>query len=70
MNGTLEKKPAAIPVSVLVTAIVAMTVMELFALYRGINGTLFALTMGLIGAVAGVSVGNLFGYRWKRKDGE
>ncbi len=67
MNGTLEKKTGRPSTAVLITAILCMTALELFALSHRINGTLFALSMGLIGAVAGVGVGRVFGLTGKRR---
>ena len=34
--------------SVIITALICVTVLELYALYRGINGTLLTLVVGAI----------------------
>lgn len=50
----------AAPVPVLITAIVCMTALEGLAIYRGVDGKFFAMSMGLIGAAAGVSIEGLW----------
>lgn len=54
MNG-LVKKEAGTPVIVLLVAILAITGLELFALSKGVDGKLFALSTFSIGAIAGVN---------------
>lgn len=52
---------------VMITAIVAIAVIELVALGRGINGKLFALSAFVIGAIAGVTFRGLFDFLRGRK---
>jgi hypothetical protein len=49
------------PAVVLIVAVICLAALEGYALYLGMNGTLFALTIGLIGSIAGVSVGKIWG---------
>ena len=41
---------------VLATALVVLGVVECFALSQGIDGTMFAIVVGLIGLIAGVAI--------------
>lgn len=55
MNGKpnlLKKK--AIPVAVIITGIICLTLLEIVALSVGINGTLFTFVIALIGLAIGV----------------
>lgn len=45
----------------LVVAVLSIAFLEAYALYLGHNGTWFALTLTLIGSIAGVSVGKVWG---------
>jgi hypothetical protein len=40
------------------TGIVALVVLEIGALYNGINGTLFTLVVAMIGAAIGITIPN------------
>jgi hypothetical protein len=42
-------------------AIVGITVIELYALHKGINGKLLAASIGLIGALGGATLNSFFG---------
>lgn len=41
---------------VIVTGIVCLTILEVCALFNGINGTLFTLVVAVIGAAIGVTI--------------
>lgn len=47
--------------ALLVVAVLCLAFLEAYALYLGHNGTWFALTLTLIGSIAGVSVGKVWG---------
>ncbi len=55
--------PKTAPTIVLVCAIFAATALEGLAIWKGQDGKFFAATMGLIGALGGVTVGRLLYYK-------
>lgn len=66
MNGENEPATRRQP-SVMITAILAITAIELVAIHHGINGKLFALSAFVIGGIAGVSFKGLFDFLRGRK---
>ena len=42
--------------SVIITGIICLTLLEAFALYKGINGTLFTFVVAVIAAAIGVVI--------------
>jgi len=67
MNA-LKQKGAGTPSVVLLTAILAITGLELFALSKGVDGKLFALSTFSIGAIAGVSFRKMINLAKAEKD--
>ena len=45
---------------VIVVAMFCATIVELFAMYKGMNGTMLGIYMVLIGAAAGIVIPNPF----------
>ena len=43
---------------IVITGIIALTALEIYALYQGINGTLFAVVIAMIGLAIGVTIPN------------
>ena len=46
-------KKKKIPISIVLTAIGCLTLLELMAIWKGIDGKLFALIVGMIAGLAG-----------------
>ena len=44
---------------IVITAIICLSVMEIFAMYHGINGTMRTIIFTLIGSLAGLSMPQL-----------
>ena len=52
----IVKKKLRMDWRIVVTAILALTVLEIYALSRGINGILLTVIVGAICAIAGVAI--------------
>ncbi len=48
---------------VLITAIIAVTLLELYAISKGINGTVLTLVIGAVAALAGAKIGKTLEHR-------
>lgn len=53
---------------VLITAIIAIVVLEIYAISKGINGTVLTLVIGAIAALAGAKIGKVLEHRHIEKE--
>lgn len=50
----MKKKPA--PTNIVIVGIICLTILEMFALYMGINGTMLTIVVAVIAAAIGVII--------------
>ena len=51
----LKVKPK-VPAKVVITGIIALVILEIFAMYNGINGRMYAVVVGVIALAIGVII--------------
>ena len=50
----MKKEP--IKKEIIITGIICLTLLEAYALYNGINGTIFSIVLGIIALAIGVTI--------------
>ena len=55
----MVKKQRDVDKSIIITAIIGLVIIELFAMYKGINGTMRAIIFAMIAGLAGLSMPQL-----------
>ena len=57
-RAQIAKKQKEIDWRIVITSLVCLTVLEIYALSQGINGTIFTIVMVAIAAIAGITIPN------------
>lgn len=53
---------------IIITAIIAVTILEVYAISQGVNGTILTLIVGAICALAGTKLGKVLEHRQIEKE--